>query len=290
MRLPEALALALLAPLAGCGLTFGVDAVESVTDVELEPGDAAAFAIVDTGVDDRVVVCGGNDTVAAHVSTVDWRGDGDASPARVELVRDGDTIRLELGGGGESVTLKGIEADIPTDMATSLEIVEGNLTVCDLAATVDATVGDGTATLRDIAAPATIRARSVKVDNAMPIDLLASGDVDGTLASGGSVLASGTVRLDQTGYDIDSLDIDSDSGATESSVTLYLPPDGDWTIFIESSGGGGFIDVGNVAYDSTDEDAPPVSDGIEVDIGAGGPPINVTTNAATIFILENASP
>lgn len=276
-----------LAPLSACGMTFGVDAVEVVTDVELEPGDATTFALLDTGVDDGVTVCGGNDTVAAHITTVEWRGDGTAAPAAAELVRVGDTIELALGGGDETVTLTRIDAEIPSDLATVAHITSGTLELCDLAAPVEASVVDGSATLTDIAAPATIDARSVRVDNLPPIDLVATGEVSGTLAAGGSVLASGTVTLTQTSLELDALDIDTDSSSSESFVTLYLPPGGDWTIYIESASGIGLIDVGDVYYDSTQEDAPPVAEGIQVDVGAGGPRVTITADAAGIFVRED---
>lgn len=279
----------LLAPLTACGVTFGVDAVESVTDVELEVGDATTFAILDTGVDDIVTVCGGNDRIAAHVTTVEWLGDDRAAPPAAELVRVDDTVELALSGGDETVTLTRIDAEIPGELATIVEVTAGSLELCDLDAPVDAWVTEGSVTLTDIAAPATIDASSVRVDNLPPVDLIASGEVSGTLAAGGSVYASGTVVLTQTGYELESLDIDTDATASESFVTLYLPPGGDWTLSIRSAYGVGFIDVGDFYYDSNDEDAPPVADGIEVDIGAGGPPITITTDYAGIFVREDSA-
>ena len=93
-----------------------------------------------------VTVCGGNDTVAAHITTVEWRGDGTAAPAAAELVRVGDTIELALGGGDETVTLTRIDAEIPSDLATVAHITSGTLELCDLAAPVEASVVDGSAT------------------------------------------------------------------------------------------------------------------------------------------------
>jgi hypothetical protein len=276
--------IAVIAP--GCGLTFGVDAIERVTEVDADATGVTAFVLPAVSVEDRVTVCGDDatDRVTARVRTVEWAdGPSSANGVDADLALVAGDLELHLDGGDETVTLQAIEVDVPDTLPTSLAVSDGGLTVCDLAAPV--TAAANRVELRDVAAPALVTAPSVSVDNLVPLELDASGAVTGTLGADGSIVSGGSVTLSVTSVDIDELSIHTD--ASDAFVSLFLPPGGSWTISIQSDSNNGLVEVGDVSYSSQDPEAPLLSDGLVFEVNGGGAVIDVTTTSGGIFIRES---
>ncbi len=271
---------------SGCGLTFGVEVVDRVIEVDTDATGVTSLEILDLGVKDEVSVCGGGERLVAAIQTTEWSDDAGASPDQlVEASFDieGDRAAFRVGGGDETIVLNGVTISAPPSLSTNITVSSGNLTVCDFSGALTASVGDGRLALQDIAAPIEAVADSVSVDFSLPIDLTTNGAVTGDLSAGGRILTSGSAILGVSAQGFDRLDLE---GADATILSVRLPIDGSWTIRIKSEFGAGRVIVGDVDYDSTLEDAEPVANGLEFEIRGGGPIISLVATSADVQVWD----
>jgi len=285
----SALLLLVGASCAGCGLTFGVDAVDRVNQVEAEVGGATGLVVPSLGVDDAVSVCGGGATLVATIRTTEWTESG-ADPTSLPLDAafdvSGADATFSVGGGDETVVLDSVDITAPDTFSVDATLSDGDLTVCDFTADVRAQVDSGGLTLQDIDGAITATADSVAVDFTVPIELTTNGAVTGTVSAGGHVLTSGSATLNVVGDQFDTLSLEGDGA---DNLTVWLPKGLGFTVRIQSDYGAGRVLAGGVDYDSSLEDADPVADGLEFDINGGGPVVDLTAVNATVLVWESGS-
>ena len=279
-RVSRSLALFGLLLASGCGVVLGVDVAERGTELDAPADGVTSFEFRDVSADDTVRVHGDNTRFSVHLDMLEWDHSGDT--IRAELANHGDVVRLQM-VGGESVSLVGLDAFIPADVATSLILARGTLDLSDLSAPVFASAGS--ITLHDVSAPV-VADGSVTLDCTIPVDLTATGSVYGSTRAGGVVRTESNAQITLVSTSVSDFELDSSSDSQAGFLELYLPPRGNWTLHVETPGHV-VIHAGNIDYDAPAEDSAAV-DGLTFDIGLGGPEIRVTSSAGSILINEGA--
>lgn len=268
--------------LAGCGMTFGVEAVSETTAIEQSAEGVDRLVVDQLGLEDELVVCGEGEMLRASIEAIGWQhGKGNAGQAvEASFEVEDAAAALTIRGGNETLSLRRIEISAPSQLETSLSLREGDLRVCDFAGAVAATAE--AVTLEHVTGPATSDAEVTTVSSVAPIDLEATGSVVGELEAGGRIVARGGISLVAASAVLEGLEVENQSG--DGPTEIALADDQGYTISIRT-GGYAAVEVGDVSYASDAEGAASPADGIVFEVLGGGPTVQVTAELGNIVIV-----
>lgn len=295
VALASVLALASATP--GCS-TYGVEYEDHILTTSSTAPDIALFEIDGMATDGVIRIQGGAEDFAGEMRVTGWfepgvdhdifdyislyfdSHDGTLTPRtlfhsqEVEHitvreaifdVRSSLDVWAEAAAGGVTVDsiIGNVTVNAPGDVAVAA--VTGEVAIDAAYSSVSASDVDG---------PVFISGGWVTVANTGPVDIIASADVDATIAYGGIIDTSSTgdVTVDVLGTAFELLDL----SAVDGDITVYLPAGSGWIIDIagghtaedeDDDDGDVTVDVGDVYY----SEAGYVSEVFT--IGAGGPTI-----------------
>jgi hypothetical protein len=269
---------ALLLPLvAACGMTFGVDAVETTSEVSEPAAGVSMIAVEDLGVEDSVEACGDDgDELRAEIDALAWTAKNASSDSQISasFERAEGRAVLTIGGDDETLSLKSVRLTAPANLATQLHLREGDVRVCDFAADID--ISADSAALESIEGVAVVDAEATTLLTDRPVELDATGSVEAQLR-GGSITAAGDVlaHLVASEEGLGALSIES-----QATVQLVIDSGQSYTIELQSAYAA--VSAGDIDYASDQEGAESPLDGLIFDIRGGGETLRVVGASVAI--------
>ncbi len=270
----------------GCGLTIGVEESREILSAEHDADGIDSFQALNVFVRDDVTLVGGANRVQAEVDTVRW-SDESAGETGIAVVLSefGRVLSYSLSGNDEFVTVRSASFEVSSGMSVVMSVEGSGVIARDLDGTLDIK-SDGFSEFEECTGELRIDAPSVSVQSTQSVDVTATNTLNAGLSGGGSLIAR-EINLSMNEVSADYFV--STAGQEEGGrISAFVPREASFTLFIQAKQRG-FVSLDDFAYESNEEvdagEVPRIIRGIEVDIGGGGPRVELIAETA-VFVYH----